>query len=300
MKSDLNKQKAQPLVLMLILTALCLIIALSSWLAGRGTFTLTLTQNLTDASLAWEAGEIPIEDIKTEENRTVIVFRPNVPGDYTLQFREGADSVLYDDCIRVMPHGTVYSMRTGHFTGDAGIIGAIALFFAGTALICLIRFFRLKGPAAYSGGAVTTFGAGIICAGTGVILIRLFVLWITNAAPDQFIGSLTSAASSGEDRGKAGEGPPGICLLCGHHGGAYGDARRRLYPEFPPEGQPDFVDRPDLSGNRRKEGDGREAHRDPGVHHPGLQLCTGAWRYGDYRLPDDRWIQQPLRPEQRL
>ena len=203
MKSDFRKQRKKMLIQMLVLAVLCVAIALISWLAGRGTFTLHLMADLSDDDMyvEWEEGEIPIKEIRTQDAETIVVLKPKEPGSYTLTFRKQSDdpdTLRYYDRIYVLPHGTAYSMSTGHFTGDTGIIGAIALLFAGTGLLCLIRFFRMKVPEIYSYDAIGCFGAGILYTGIGIMMVWLFVSRLLHPGHSHISGALMSIAGAGE------------------------------------------------------------------------------------------------------
>ena len=203
MKSEFRKHRKKMLIQMIVLAVLCVAIAFVSWLAGRGTFTLHLMADLSDDDMyvEWEEGEIPVEEIKTLDAETIVVLKPKAPGAYTLTFRKESDepgTLRYYDRIFVLPHGTTYSMSTGHFTGDTGIIGAIALLFAGTGLLCLISFFRMKVPEMYSYDAIGYFGAGIFCTGIGIMMIWLFVSRLLHPGQSHISSALMSIAGAGE------------------------------------------------------------------------------------------------------
>ena len=200
MVSKLKASKKQTYLQILVLFALCLVIALVSWIMGKGTFTLHLPPEYSDEhmSVEWKEGEISIQDIIYSADQTDIILKPTTSGTYTMQLRKDQDTILYHDTIRVLGHGSAYSMGTGHFTGDTGMIGAIALFFAGTALLCLIRFSRLKGPAAYSYESVACLSGGIFCGVTGVLMIWLFVSWIINPDLTHISNSLIAVTGAAE------------------------------------------------------------------------------------------------------
>ena len=177
--SDLKKQRRQLISQVLVLTAVCLLIAVFSWNRDRGDFTLHLPMafvdfNRDDAHIEWDEKEIPVEKITKENERMDITFHPVEPGSHPYMITDNQDNILFYDDIRVSPNGAYFSANTGNFTGDTGVLCALMLFFTGMGVCFLAHFFGQRGPSICSYDAIAYFGGGIFCTATGVMLIHLF------------------------------------------------------------------------------------------------------------------------------
>ncbi len=181
--SELKKKRKALLFRLLLLVAACLIVALCGRISGQGHFTLEqhfeeneLPPRPEDLTYNWEEQEIPIEELDIENRDTLqIEIHPDDPGSYELHVEDQRGHEIFHDELHITPLGLTYSERTGNFTGDNALIAAIALFFLGTAVLCAVQFFGLKGPLLYSYDAILTCGAGFFCTVTGANLLDLFL-----------------------------------------------------------------------------------------------------------------------------
>ncbi len=180
---ELKEKRKSLLFRILLLTAACFIVILCGRISGQGHFTLEqqfdnneLPPGPEDLTFDWEEKELPMEELQIENKDTLqIEIHPDDPGSYEFHVEDQKGHEIFHDELHVMPLGLTYSESTGNFTGDNALIAAITLFFLGTAILCAVQFFGLKGPLLYSYDTVLTCGAVFFCTVTGLNLLDLFL-----------------------------------------------------------------------------------------------------------------------------
>ena len=190
MKNDLIKARKRMLIRVLLLTALCLLVAFGGRMTDRREFQLRhqfdegrLPEKTQEVHIAWETGELPVErmDMRNTDKLMIAFKPPHEQGKYALTVTDRDGEVLFRDELHIGPMGTVYSSETGNFTGDNALIAAISLFFIGLAAIGFIQFFSLKGPLMYSYDAILSLGIGLFCTVTGFNMLGLFLRRMLNS-----------------------------------------------------------------------------------------------------------------------
>ena len=125
-----------------------------------------------DVSLEWGQDALQVTDysvaVETDgiDSETVIYLSllPDKPGKYDLLVRDAEGNNLAEDTFHVTRLLTVFSEKTGNFTGDTGLFFATGLFYLGLSVMMLIFFLRLKNCLIYSYEAIFSLGVMIFAA----------------------------------------------------------------------------------------------------------------------------------------
>ncbi len=152
--------------------------------------------------LKWDGAKILLERIETQQVgdscHVTVVLRPVEEGTYHMSVVGRGDDLYFYDTIHVLRGGFTYSSATGDFTGDSGLLAAIMLFFTGMGVLLLSYFAYLKGSRIYSYDAIASFGGGVFCALTG--LMMLYMCYNRLLSPDLYTMSrvFLTIASAGQ------------------------------------------------------------------------------------------------------
>lgn len=185
----LKKERKDFIIQCAVLAAICLIIIMAGGAKSAPKFTVNapidesnIPVEPDELRVEWEGAELPVESVDVnDDNRVELKVQPQDPGRYSVHVEGPGGEEVFEDELRVGPFGLTYSDTTGDFTGDNAIILGLTILFLGLAVLCVRKFYRLRGPLMFSYDSILTSGATLFCLITGINLATLFYNRIASA-----------------------------------------------------------------------------------------------------------------------
>ncbi len=190
------------LALAAVLAAVCLV----ARLAGRGAMTAQVS--LGDRRVAPEDLRLAIEAdgdrvlraaeaVDIRDGYLRVRVQPGQPGRAVLRVTDPDGQQVAFKEFQVTGARTVLDRETMNFAGDTVLMGALTVFFLGTALLMIRSFRSLKGTSFYTYQAIYTMGFAIFCGLVGLMQLALFVGHLTDPFMNNVLQAIRIAGRAG-------------------------------------------------------------------------------------------------------
>ena len=135
-------------------------------------------------------------EVSREGDYLRVRIDPQRAGESDLTLMNADGEALAMSVLRVNPFHTVYDRTNGGFTGDSAVLVAATAFWLTVSAIMLWHFFRAKGVAFYSYGTIYFSGFSLFALVSGLLLLRITVLHITNPAQYNMFAAQSALSSA--------------------------------------------------------------------------------------------------------
>ena len=125
-----------------------------------------------------------------------IDVRPAGPGRATALLNDPSGNPIYYTNYHVGRFLTVYDGSTGGFTGDTGVLAALAAFFLITSLLLLRFFIQSRGAALYTYNTLYVAGFSIFAFCTGILMLSLTIRKLMSPAEFTMYSAYSAISSA--------------------------------------------------------------------------------------------------------